>query len=209
MMKEISGKQRSILAFINEFIERHGYSPSVREVAENCDINSSTVAQYHLNILEREGYINRSRKVFRSIALRRMRAGVTTIPIMGTIAAGVPIPVPGNDTWAIVPEEMLEVPGNLTRGLDNVYALRVKGTSMIDALIDDGDIVLLQQPGSVEDGTTVAVWLKDRQEVTLKKIYREENRICFKPANKLMKPIYCQPEDVEIQGKVIGVIRAL
>lgn len=208
-MKELSGKQRSILAFINEFIERHGYSPSVREVAENCDINSSTVAQYHLNILEREGYINRSRKVFRSIALRRMRTGVTAIPVMGTIAAGVPIPVPGNDTWSIVPEETLEVPGNLTRGLDNVYALRVKGTSMIDALIDDGDIVLLQQPVTVEDGTTVAVWLKDRQEVTLKKIYREENRICFKPANKLMKPIYCQPEDVEIQGKVIGVIRAL
>ncbi len=208
-MKEISGKQRLILAFIDEFIERHGYSPSVREVAENCDINSSTVAQYHLNILEREGHINRSRKVFRSIALRRTRTSVTAIPVMGTIAAGVPIPVPGNDTWATMPEETLEVPRNLTRGLDNVYALRVKGTSMIDALIDDGDIVLLQQPGIVEDGTTVAVWLKDRQEVTLKKIYREENRICFKPANKLMKPIYCQPEDVEIQGKVIGVIRAL
>ena len=149
-MKELSGKQGSILAFINEFIERHGYSPSVREVAENCDINSSTVAQYHLNILEREGYINRSRKVFRSIALRRMRTGITAIPVMGTIAAGVPIPVPGNDTWAIVPEETLEVPRNLTRGLDNVYALRVKGTSMIDALIDDGDIVLLQQPVTVE-----------------------------------------------------------
>ena len=208
-MKELSGKQRSVLAFINEFIERHGYSPSVREVAENCDINSSTVAQYHLNILEREGYINRSRKVFRSIALRKMRTGVTAIPVMGTIAAGVPIPVPGNDTWSIVPEETLEVPRNLTRGLDNVYALRVKGTSMIDALIDDGDIVLLQQAVTVEDGTTVAVWLKDRQEVTLKKIYREKDRICFKPANKLMKPIYCQPEDVEIQGKVIGVIRAL
>ena len=80
---------------------------------------------------------------------------------------------------------------------------------MIDALIDDGDIIVLQQVSTIEDGSTVAVWLKDRNEVTLKKMYREENRICLKPANKLMKPIYCQPEDVEIQGKVIGVIRTL
>lgn len=208
-MDNLSGKQRKVLNFIDNFIERHGYSPSVREVADGCDINSSTVAQYHLNILKREGHINRSRKVFRSIALRKTRTSVTAIPVMGTIAAGVPIPVPGDDTWAAVPEETLELPQKLTRGLDNVYALRVKGSSMIDALIDDGDIVLLQQVSTVEDGSTVAVWLKDRHEVTLKKIYCEENRICFKPANKLMKPIYCQPEDVEIQGKVIGVIRTL
>ena len=208
-MDNLSDKQRNILDFIDNFIESHGYSPSVREVADGCDINSSTVAQYHLNILKREGHINRGSKVFRSIALRKPQTSVTSIPVMGTIAAGAPIPVPGDDTWTAVPEEMLELSQKLTRGLDNVYALKVKGSSMIDALIDDGDIIVLQQVSTIEDGSTVAVWLKDRNEVTLKKMYREENRICLKPANKLMKPIYCQPEDVEIQGKVIGVIRTL
>ncbi len=80
---------------------------------------------------------------------------------------------------------------------------------MIDALIDDGDIVLMQSANTAEDGEMVAVWLKDKQEVTLKKMYRESGRVCLKPANSLMEPIYCQPENVEIQGKVIGVLRKL
>ena len=208
-MKEISDKQKDIIAFINAFIERHSYSPSVREIAEACNINSPTVAQYHLNILERKGYIRRGHKVFRSITLPDMQNREFSIPMMGTIAAGSPIPVPGNDGWTTISEENIEIPRDLFRGQDDVYALRVKGTSMIDALIDDGDIVLLQQVSSVEDGATVAVWLKDKQEVTLKKIYREGDRVCLKPANKTMKPLYCKSDNVEIQGKVIGIIRTL
>jgi repressor LexA len=208
-MKEISDKQKDIIVFINAFIERHSYSPSVREIAEACNINSSTVAQYHLNILERKGYIRRGHKVFRSITLPDMQNREFSIPMMGTIAAGSPIPVPGNDGWTTLSEDNIEIPKDLIRGRDDVYALRVKGTSMIDALIDDGDIVLLQQVSSVEDGTTVAVWLKDKQEVTLKKIYREGDRVCLKPANKTMKPLYCKSDNVEIQGKVIGIIRTL
>jgi len=208
-MKEISDKQKDIIVFINAFIERHSYSPSVREIAEACNINSSTVAQYHLNILERKGYIRRGHKVFRSITLPDMQNREFSIPMMGTIAAGSPIPVPANDGWTTLSEDNIEIPKDLIRGRDDVYALRVKGTSMIDALIDDGDIVLLQQVSSVEDGTTVAVWLKDKQEVTLKKIYREGDRVCLKPANKTMKPLYCKSDNVEIQGKVIGIIRTL
>jgi len=90
-----------------------------------------------------------------------------------------------------------------------VYALKVKGTSMLDALIDDGDIVLMQSANTAENGEMVAVWLREEQEVTLKKIYREPGRVCLKPANRLMKPLYCQPENVEIQGKVIAVLRKL
>ena len=208
-MKEISDKQKDIIAFINAFIERHSYSPSVREIAEACNINSPTVAQYHLNILERKGYIRRGHKVFRSITLPDMQNREFSIPMMGTIAAGSPIPVPGNDGWTTISEENIEIPRDLIRGRDDVYALRVKGTSMIDALIDDGDIVLLQQVSSVEDGATVAIWLKDKQEVTLKKIYREGDRVCLKPANKTMKPLYYKSDNVEIQGKVIGIIRTL
>jgi len=129
------------------------------------------------------------------------------VPILGTIAAGQPIPVPSADTWVAAPEDTLRLPQELTRGLDNIYALRVKGTSMIDALVDDGDIVLMQQASSADNGEMVAVWLKNQQEVTLKKIYFQRDRVCLKPANPLMEPIYERPDNVDVQGKVIGVIR--
>ena len=103
----------------------------------------------------------------------------------------------------------MNVAEELTQGKEAVYAVRVKGTSMIDALIDDGDIVLMQPVSAVHDGDMVAVWLKDKQEVTLKKIYRESDRVCLKPANNAMQPIYASPENIEIQGRVIGVLRKL
>lgn len=208
-MKTPSPKRRQILDFISRFIRERDYAPSVRDVAGGCGISSSSVAQYHLNVLEAEGYIHRDREVSRSIGLVKKGASFTAVPVLGAIAAGEPIPVPSADTWTTVPEESLELPLNLTRGLDRLYALRVRGTSMIDALIDDGDIVLMQSSNTAEDGDMVAVWLKDRQEVTLKKLYREPGRTCLRPANKSMEPIYCQPENVEIQGKVVGVLRTL
>jgi len=139
-MGELSAKQQQILDFITAFIEEKGYAPSVRDVAQGCDISSSSVAQYHLNILEREGYIRRDREISRSIGLVKEAAILTTVPLLGTIAAGEPIPVPSADAWATTPEETLELPQHLTEGLEKLYALRVKGTSMIDALVDDGDI---------------------------------------------------------------------
>jgi repressor LexA len=208
-MKKLSDRQKKILDFITAFIEERGYSPSVRDVARGCDIRSSTVAQYHLNILEREGYICRDRTVPRSIVLPNKRAGLIDIPLLGTIAAGNPIPVPTADTWTTIPEETLATPMNLARGLEGIYALKVKGESMVDALIDDGDIILMQHTNTAEDGAMVAVWLKDEREVTLKHIYHEEDKICLKPANKLMKPVYRKPDNVEVQGRVIGVIRKL
>ena len=208
-MKRPSKTQKRIIDFIEQFIEKYNYAPSVREVAKGCNIASSTVAQYHLNVLEREGYISRSRKVPRSISLPKGQTDFSTVPLLGTISAGAPIPVPNDDTWSQIADEYLTVPKEITEGLDNVYALKVKGTSMIDALIDDGDTVLMQQTHTAEDGDMVAVWLSDRQEVTLKKIYRKDSQIHLQPANKLMEPIYCKPDDVEVQGRVIGVIRKL
>jgi len=207
-MGKLSPKRRSILDFINNFIRQRGYSPSVRDIVAGCGISSTSVAQYHLKVLEREGYISRDREVSRSIGMKKKQSS-TAVPILGIIAAGKPIPVPNSDTWITAADETMEVPHELTRGLDNVYALKVKGTSMVDALIDDGDIVIMQYTNTAEDGDTVAVWLRDGQVVTLKRIYREPDRICLKPANKDMEPIYCQPADVEIQGKVIGVVRKL
>jgi len=204
-----SPKRKHILEFINDFVQRKGYAPSVRDIADGCSISSASVVQYHLNVLECEGHIRRDREISRSIGLIKEKSDIDEVPLLGTIAAGKPIPVPIADTWINTAEEILEIPQYLTGGLDGVYALKVKGTSMIDALVGDGDIVLVQQANTADNGDMVAVWLKDEQEATLKRIYREPERICLKPENPQMEPIYCQPENAEIQGKVIGVMRKL
>jgi repressor LexA len=103
----------------------------------------------------------------------------------------------------------MEVTEDLTRGRNGIFALKVKGTSMIDALINDGDIVLMQSVSVVENGEMAAVWLKAEKEVTLKKVYREDGLIRLQPANNRMKPIYTKPDNIEIQGRVITVIRQL
>lgn len=208
-METISPRQKQILDFIAKFLEKKGYAPSIRDVVKGCSISSTSLVQYHLNVLEQRGYIHREPDISRSIGLAKKATYFTGVPLLGTIAAGRPIPVPTEDTWVTTPEETIELPLELTRGLEKLYALRVKGTSMIDALIDDGDIVLMQHSNTAEDGEMAAVWLKDEQEVTLKKVYREPGRIRLQPANKLMKPIYSRPENVEIQGKVVGVLRKL
>jgi len=199
-----------ILNFIRKFLDERGYAPTVRDIARGCNISTPSVVQHHLNTLERQGYIHRDPEVFRSIQLaERKREGISRVPLLGTIAAGKPIPVPTSDSWTTIPEETLQLTDEVTQGKKGVYALKVKGISMIDAFVDDGDIVLIQQTSTVEDGEVAAVWLKLEQEVTLKKVYHEAGRIRLQPANRQMEPMYYQPEDVEVQGKVIGVLRKL
>lgn len=209
-MVETSSTRLHVLDFIRNFLSDRGYAPTVRDIARGCGIGTPSVVQHHLNMLEKQGYIYRDPQVFRSIRLAEEERPVTIdVPLLGTIAAGEPIPVPIADTWAAIPEETLELPQDMIQSKEGVYALKVKGTSMIDALIDDGDIVLMQQASTVDDGDMAAVWLRDEQEVTLKRIYREQGRICLRPANRMMSPIYHRPENIEIQGKVIGVLRKL
>ena len=201
--KSLSSKQNAILRFIRDFITRHDYPPSIRDIQDGCGISSTSVVDYNLKALERLGYIRRDREVSRAIELVG-RARMRTVPVVGQIAAGQPIPVPGADTWSHQDfEEEIEVTDQMTRGRENVFALRVKGTSMIDALVNDGDLVLMEQTSAWDDGDMVAVWLKDRQETTLKKIYREGARVRLQPANSAMEPIYANARDVEVQGKVL------
>ena len=204
----VSQTREKILSFIHEFVDERGYAPTVRDILKGCSISSTAVVQHHLNILEREGYIHRDPEVFRSIQLLD-RSNIVHIPLLGSIAAGEPIPVPSSEAWEAEPLEILDLTDELTQGKKDIYALKVKGLSMIDALIDDGDIVLMQAANTANDGEMVAVWLKDQQEVTLKKFFREHDQIRLQPANNQMKPIYTAPGNVEIQGKVVGVIRNL
>lgn len=205
--KTLSSKQQSILTFIQGFIEDKDYPPSIRDIQEGCGISSTSVVDYNLKALERQGHLRRDREVSRAIELlgrggRRQRTRI--VPVIGQIAAGQPIPVPETGSWSSAEfEEDIEVTEEMIGAKENIFGLRVKGTSMIDALVNDGDLVLMEQTHSANDGDMVAVWLKDRQETTIKKFYVDGDRVRLQPANVTMDPIYVNPEDVEIQGKVI------
>ena len=212
-MRTLSDRQQRILSFIHDFLEEKGYPPTIRDILKACQISSTSVVDYNLDVLEREGYIRRDPEVSRGIELqdrRRRRERLVPVPVIGRIAAGEPIPVPAPDNWSMLAAaEVVELSQELTRGQEKVYALRVKGTSLVDALIDDGDIVLMQYVTAAENGDLVAVWLKAEGEVTLKRFYREPGRIRLQPANSQMQPIYAEPANVEVQGKVIAVVRQL
>lgn len=212
-MKTLSPKQQRIFDFIYRFWLEKSYPPSVRNIVSGCEISSTSVVDYNLDILEQGGYIRRHAGISRGIELLTPSPASRhsfKVPIVGQIAAGEPIPVPAPDSWdTTASSEALEVTQDLVRGKKGVYALRVKGSSMIDALINDGDIVLMQYVNVVENGEMAALWLKAEKEVTLKKVYREQGLIRLQPSNSLMKPIYTEPDNVEIQGRVIAVIRQL
>ncbi len=202
-MKPLSNKEQKILDFLRRFIREKNYPPSIRDIQEECAISSTSVVDYNLKGLERKGYIHRDREVSRAIELldgsgRRPRT--ISVPIVGQIAAGQPIPVPEG---SVDYTETVEVTEDMTRGKQDVYALRVKGNSMVDALVNDGDLVIMQHASTAENGEMVAAWLKQEQEVTLKKFYHEGARVRLQPANQAMKPIYTDADNVEIQGKVL------
>ena len=209
-MKGLSTKQQSILDFLRRFIRDKDYPPSIRDIQIGCNISSTSVVDYNLKALERLGYIRRDREVSRAIELldgTGRRPYTRPVPIIGTIAAGQPIPVPTADTWSNVDyDNVVEVTEDMTGGREQVFALRVKGTSMIDALVNDGDIVILEATHSADDGDMVAAWLKREGEATLKKIYTENSRVRLQPANSTMKPIFTEPENLEIQGRVLTTI---
>ena len=205
-MKSISPRQQKILAFIRRFIDETEYPPSIRDIQVGCTISSTSVVDYNLKALERMGQIRRDREVSRAIELldggRRVRS--VAVPLVGRIAAGQPIPVPEG---SVAYDETVSLTPDMTGGRENVFALRVKGTSMIEEFINDGDIVIVEQADTAQDGDTVAVWLKKEQEVTLKKFYREGNKVRLQPANETLPPIYTDASNVEVQGRVLSVFR--
>ncbi len=205
----LSDRQRQMMEFIKAFIFENGYPPTIRQIGEAVDISSTSVVNYNLNILEKMGLIARERTVSRGIRLtdnreqQRKMAGIVAVPLLGRIAAGLPVPVP-EDTFD---GEMVELANDLVPNQSDLYALRVRGNSMIDAFINDGDIVILQYQRTAEDRDMVAAWLVQEEETTLKRYFHEGNRIRLQPENSKMDPIFVDPTNLEIQGKVVAVIR--
>lgn len=216
----LSTRQRRILAVIRDFTAEYGYPPTIRQIGEAVGISSTSVVSYNLTVLQRKGYLTRDRDVSRGLRLvedqegddlaERTQVTAVAVPLLGAIAAGEPIPIPDGD-FAQIDADTLNLPTDLVPDTEGVYALEVRGTSMIDALINDGDIVIMRHQETAENGDMVAAWLKDEKATTLKRVYweRERSLVRLQPANPLMDPIYVHPDDLEIQGKVIGVIRRL
>jgi repressor LexA len=217
-------RKQKIVQFIARTVTERGYPPSVREIADAVGLASTSAVHHHLTALEREGLLERGSHSSRALRLtargeaevsqasRRASASsrvtpfrmpverdVLSLPVLGEIAAGQPIEA--YDDGA----ESLDVPASM-QARDDSYVLRVRGKSMIDALIDDGDYVVVQPQATARDGDIVVALLEDNG-VTLKRFYREKDRIRLQPANSEMEPIYAS--EIQIQGKVVGVIRKL
>ena len=213
-MKKIrSEKQQRILDFIRTFLEKHDYPPSIRDIQSGCEISSTSVVDYNLKALEARGLIRRDREVSRAIQLvgtGGRGGGAVEVPVVGTIAAGEPLALPSQE--GIDPrqvDETVSVTQEMIRGRDQVFALRVRGTSMIDALINDGDIVLMEPTDSVDDGEMAAVYLGSSNETTFKRVYREGKRVRLQPENATMQPFHVDADDLSVQGRFVGVVRAL
>ena len=216
MGEGLSERQQRILNFLKEYIGDRGYPPSMREIGAAAGISSTSVVSYNLNRMEESGYITRDREVSRGLKLSKttraqMNLGnLVRVPLLGRIAAGEPLPVPTSD-FPLMGDEAIELTRDILGDPEGLYALQVRGDSMIDALVHDGDIVVMRHQRQVENGEMAAVWLRDREEVTLKHFYQEaEGRVRLQPANPTMGPIYIDnPNLVEVQGKVVMVVRQL
>ena len=210
--KKMTERRRRILNFVQDFYFENGIPPTVRDIQQACEISSTSVVDYNLKQLEEAGYLNRRKEVARGIELLdRDGEPVSSSPrvqIVGAIAAGQPIPVFSTEGAEASEEfDTIEISPDLPRRHGKLFALTVHGTSMIDALIDDGDVVVIKPAQDAANGDMVVAWLKEEEEATLKKFYQEGDRVRLQPANSAMSPIYCPANNVEVRGKVVTVLR--
>lgn len=229
----LSERHRKIMQYLTEFIDELGYSPSIREIGDAIDVKSTSLVDYYLNQLEEKEYITREGRISRSIrvlkpihnpakalgkklgeaakAVNALTDSLISIPISGRIVASTPIPMPSSDFNYFDSESGVEIARSLLPArekLNELFALEVQGDSMIDAMVNDGDIIIMRPAQQASNGEMVAVWLDDKDETTLKYFYKENNRIRLQPANPTMNPIYVEnPAALRIMGKVVMVIR--
>lgn len=211
--KGLTERHQKILEFLNDYVTKHSYPPSIREIGEATGISSTSVVTYYLKQLTEMGKIERDEKNSRALRLAHPPSrDLVTIPILGPIAAGLPITVPDAGATYIADEiNGVDVARSLLPERDKsvqLFALEVQGNSMIDAMINDGDIVILKATMEAKNGDMVAIWLPSKDETTLKYYYKEKDGYRLQPANPTMQPIYIgKNEPLEIKGKVVMVIR--
>ncbi|MCB9142553.1 MAG: transcriptional repressor LexA [Anaerolineales bacterium] len=209
---KLSDRQQRMYDFIRDFFQENQYPPTIREIGEAVDISSTSVVNYNLNKLVEAGLIERNKEVSRGIRLSETPGfslgGLfsRSVLILGHIAAGQPITVFPDERDSA---DTLDLASDVVGRAQEVYALRVQGDSMIDALVDSGDLVILNYQKTANNGDMVAAWLTDREETTLKYFFLEGNQVRLQPANANYDPIIVPADKVEVQGKVIAIIRQL
>lgn len=199
-MLPLTKRQREILDYLQDFIQQHGYAPSLDEIGRRFGLSSLATVHKHLTNLQEKGFIKRAWNRSRSVELIPTNSGGRSVelPLLGYVSAGMPIE-------AIATQETIAVPEDLV-GRRDTYVLRVRGTSMIDEQICDGDFVIVEDRKTAQNGEMV-VALLGGSDVTLKKFYRENGRVRLQPANPSMQPIFVEPSQVQVQGVVVGVMR--
>ncbi|GAB4505779.1 MAG: transcriptional repressor LexA [Anaerolineales bacterium] len=219
--KGLSDRHVRVLEFLNDYQSQHGRPPSIREIGDAAKISSTSVVNYYLEQLEKMGYIERDGRVSRGLRLTdkvnevvQVFHELLRVPVIGRIFASAPVPVPSTDFSYYDAETSVEIAASLLPAPEKdrqLFALEVKGDSMIDAMVNDGDYVIMKPVASnaeVRNGEMVAVWLPNRDETTLKYFYKEKDGYRLQPANPTMRPIMIGKEEpLEIKGKVVMVIR--
>ena len=206
---KLSTRQQRMLTFIRDFIRDNDYPPTIREIGRACQISSTSVVNYNLNKLQDCGLINRNLRVSRGIQLTDTAPrNLVSIPLVGRIFASEPVPVPDAPS-SFAPDEAINLTRDLVGDGADLFALEVRGDSMIDAMIREGDIVVMKHQIQARNGDLVAVWLNDTEETTLKHFYLEKGRVRLQPANPTMQPVYANPANVRVQGKVVLVLRKI
>jgi repressor LexA len=230
----LSDRQKNILQFIAEFVEEHNFPPTIREIGQAVGISSTSVVKYNLSKLEKEELILRQKEVSRGLSLNRPKLAELglvdfledgepyrangnghrepvfpslRVPVLGPIAAGLPIQVEPQQ-WEST-DDWIELNSSLFRKPAELYALRVQGDSMIDASVLDGDIVILRHQNKAENGEMVAAWIEDENETTLKRFYLKGNKVELQPCNPSYPVMEYPASKVRVQGKVVSVIRTL
>ena len=229
--KQLKERHKQVLDVIQEYRAKHGYAPSYREICARTDITSTSMVNYYLEQLEEMGYIERSENISRSLNIKgaaqekvdQVLGNVKkvvedishslTIPIVGRIVASEPIPIPDSDFSLFDAESNIDIPESLIPfnvQKENLFALEVDGDSMIDAMVNDGDVIIMKPVKEAKNGEMVAVRLIDQNETTLKHFYHEGDRVRLQPANPTMDPIYVNSSaEIEVQGSVVLVIRQI
>jgi repressor LexA len=198
-VQPLTKRQREIFDYLSDFIQQHGYAPSLEEIGKRFDLSSLATVHKHLTNLQDKGFIRRAWNRSRSVEVVPSKTGrAVELPLLGYVAAGMPIE-------AIVGNESISVPEDLV-GKRETYVLRVRGDSMIDEQIRDGDFVIVEDRKTAENGEMV-IALLEGSDVTLKKFYRENGHVRLQPANPAMTPIVVNADRVQVRGVVIGVMR--
>jgi len=214
----LSERQVKILEFIDAYFQEHNYPPTIREIGKAVGISSTSVVKYNLERLQEKEKLERSKEVSRGLRLLKTAGGngdtgsatarLVRVPKLGLISAGQPIAAAGQQDNPYA-GDTLTLTADLVPDRANLYALRVQGDSMIDALVYDGDWVIIEHRETAERGDMVVAWIEDKEETTLKYYYPEGASVRLQPANPAYQPIHVPAEQLKVQGKVLAIVRQL